>query len=48
MGPDCFWQAKIIGIDFIINLSFLPGLEKLKETDYKINYLIDYDSEEVK
>ena len=39
-------QGDIIGIDFIINLSFLPGMEKLK--DYPVHYLIDYDNEEVK
>ena len=38
--------GEIIGIDFIINLSFLPGGEKLK--DYPVSYLIDYDNEEVK
>jgi adenine phosphoribosyltransferase len=38
--------GEIIGIDFIINLSFLPGIEKLK--DYPVSYLIDYDNEEVK
>jgi len=42
MGGD------IVGIDLIINLSFLPGLEKLKEKGYKINYLIDYDNEDIK
>lgn len=40
--------GQIVGIDFIINLSFLPGLEKLKEQGYKVNYLIDYDTEEIK
>jgi len=39
--------GKIIGIDFIINLSFLPGLKKLQEKDYRVNYLISYDSEEI-
>jgi len=38
--------GEILGIDFIINLSFLPGMEKLK--DYPVSYLIDYDNEEVK
>ena len=41
-------QGEIAGIEFIINLSFLPGLGKLKELGYPINYLIDYDSEEIK
>ncbi|MFA4834281.1 MAG: adenine phosphoribosyltransferase [Patescibacteria group bacterium] len=40
--------GEIIGIDFIINLSFLPGFKKLQEKNYRINYLISYDSEEVK
>ena len=41
-------QGEIAGIEFIINLSFLPGLGKLKALGYPINYLIDYDSEEIK
>lgn len=40
-------KAKILGIEFIINLSFLPGLEKIKAKGYPINYLISYDSEKV-
>lgn len=40
-------QGKIIGIQFVINLSFLPGLEKIKSKGYPINYLISYDSEKV-
>ena len=39
--------GEILGIDFIINLSFLPGLKKLKEKNYRVNYLISYDSEEI-
>jgi len=39
-------EGEIVGIEFIINLSFLPGMEKLK--DYPAHYLIDYDNEEVK
>jgi adenine phosphoribosyltransferase len=39
-------SGEIMGIDFIINLSFLPGLEKLK--GYPVSYLIEYDNEEVK
>jgi len=42
MGGD------IIGIDFIINLSFLPGLDKLKEQGHDVHYLIDYDNEEIR
>jgi 5'-methylthioadenosine phosphorylase len=42
MGGD------ILGIEFIINLGFLPGLKKLKEQGHQVNYLIEYDSEEVK
>ncbi|MAF14282.1 MAG: adenine phosphoribosyltransferase [Parcubacteria group bacterium] len=38
-------QGEIIGIDFIINLSFLPGMEKLK--DYRAHFLIDYDNEDI-
>ncbi len=41
-------KGNIVGIDFIINLSFLPGLEKLKERSYPVHYLIDYDNEKVK
>lgn len=40
--------GEIIGIDFIVNLSFLPGLEKLKTQGYNVNYLIDYDNEAIK
>jgi len=39
-------NGEIIGIDFVVNLSFLPGLEKLKA--YPVHYLIDYDNEEIK
>jgi len=35
--------GEILGIDFIINLSFLPGLERLK--GYPVSYLIEYGSE---
>jgi adenine phosphoribosyltransferase len=38
-------KGEIIGIDFIINLSFLSGLEKLKQLGCPVNYLIEYDSE---
>jgi len=41
-------QGEIMGIDFIINLTFLPGHNLLKEKGYNINYLIDYDNEEVR
>jgi len=40
--------GEIISIDFIINLSFLPGLKKLQEKGYKVNYLIGYDNEDIK
>ncbi|MFA6322092.1 MAG: adenine phosphoribosyltransferase [Candidatus Buchananbacteria bacterium] len=40
--------GEIVGIDFIINLSFLPGLEKLKSLGYDVNYLVDYDNEKIK
>ena len=39
--------GEIVGIDFIINLSFLPGLEKLKEFGYPVHFLVDYDNEKV-
>lgn len=41
-------NGEIVGLDFIINLSFLPGLEKLKETGYMVNYLVDYKDENIK
>jgi adenine phosphoribosyltransferase len=40
-------KGEIIGIDFIINLSFLSGLEKLKQLGCPVNYLIEYDSETI-
>ena len=40
--------GAIIGIDFIINLSFLPGFKKLQEKKYRVNYLISYGSEEIR
>jgi adenine phosphoribosyltransferase len=40
--------GEIVGIDFIINLSFLPGLDKLKALGYDVHYLVDYDNEEIK
>ena len=40
--------GDIIGIDFIVNLTFLPGEKLLKEKGYNIHYLIDYDNEEIK
>ena len=39
--------GEIVGIDFIINLSFLPGLEKLREFGYPVHFLVDYDNEKV-
>lgn len=41
-------KGKIIGIEFIINLSFLSGLEKIKVKGYPIHYLISYDNENTK
>lgn len=38
-------QGKIIGLEFIVNLSFLPGATKLKNRGYNFNYLINYDHE---
>lgn len=40
-------QGKIIGLAFIINLSFLPGLQKLQAKGYPIRYLISYDNEKI-
>ena len=39
--------GEIVGIDFIVNLTFLPGEKLLKEKGYDIHYLIDYDNEKV-
>ncbi len=36
--------GEIVGIDFVINLSFLPGLQKLKEKGFQTHYLVDYGS----
>ncbi|OIO08073.1 adenine phosphoribosyltransferase [Candidatus Falkowbacteria bacterium CG_4_9_14_3_um_filter_36_9] len=41
MGGD------IIGIEFIINLSFLKGESKIRKLRYEVNYLIDYDNENI-
>ena len=41
-------KGDILGIHFIINLTFLPGERLLKERGHPIHYLIDYDNEEVK
>ncbi|MFA5127140.1 MAG: adenine phosphoribosyltransferase [Patescibacteria group bacterium] len=41
-------QGKIIGLEFIINLSFLPGLKKLQANGFVPHYLIDYDNEKIK
>lgn len=38
----------IVGVDVVINLSFLPGLEKLKAEGFKVNYLIDYNNKAIK
>lgn len=40
--------GEIIGIDFVINLTFLPGLQKLKDAGFNAHCLIDYDNEEVR
>lgn len=39
--------GKIIGIEFLVNLSFLPGYEKLVKRGYRANYLMDYNNEKV-
>ena len=36
-------RGEVVGIAAVIDLSFLPWREKLK--DYEVNYLISYDSE---
>ena len=36
-------KGDIIGIEFIINLSFLAGLKKLKQKNYPLAYMINYD-----
>lgn len=40
--------GEIKGIEFIINLSFLHGFEKLKKIGYPVNFLIAYDNELIK
>lgn len=40
-------KGEIISLDFIIVLSFLPGLKKLQEKGYRVNYLIDYNNEDI-
>ncbi len=40
--------GEIVGIDLIINLSFLSGLERLKQEKLDVHYLLDYDNEEAK
>ena len=37
--------GEIVGIEFLVNLSFLPGYEKLIKRGYKVNYLMDYNNE---
>ena len=39
--------GEILGIEFIINLSFLPGLKLLKNQGLNVHYLIDYNNESV-
>jgi adenine phosphoribosyltransferase len=41
-------KGEIIGIELIINLSFLPGLKKLQERKLPVRYMIDYDNEDIK
>lgn len=40
--------GEIVGVDFIVNLTFLPGEKLLKEKGYQVHYLIDYDNEDIK
>jgi len=37
--------GEIVGIGCVIALTFLPGLKKLEDLGYKVNYLISYDNE---
>ena len=37
--------GEIIGVDFVINLSFLPGFARLKAAGLPASFLIDYDNE---
>lgn len=37
--------GKIIGIGFLIDMSFLGGSKKLKERGFIVNILVEYDSE---
>lgn len=39
--------GKILGIEFLVNLSFLPGYEKLRQRGYQANCLLNYDNEKV-
>jgi len=39
--------GEIVGIEFLVNLSFLPGYEKLMNRGYEANYLVDYNNEKV-
>jgi adenine phosphoribosyltransferase len=41
-------KGEIVGIEVIINLSFLPGYKKILERGYDTAYLIDYDNEDIK
>lgn len=41
-------KGQILGIEFIVNLSYLPGFELLKKKGYPVNYIIDYDNEDIK
>ncbi len=40
-------SGKIEGIEFLVNLSFLPGYEKLIARGYRANYFLDYNNEKV-
>ena len=40
--------GHIAGIEFLVNLSFLPGYEKLKNRGYEAGYLVEYQSEDVR
>lgn len=38
---------KVVGIEFLVNLSFLLGYEKLRERGHRANYLLNYNNEKI-
>ncbi|MFA5358736.1 MAG: adenine phosphoribosyltransferase [Patescibacteria group bacterium] len=39
--------GEVVGASVLVNLSFLPGLEKLKAEGIRVNYLVEYNNEAV-